>query len=201
MAEHCYAECHLCWEPQISPLCRVSLCLMLLCWVSLMLSVTYKPIRLSVVMLSIVLPIVLMSSFTYADSHKSCMLRIVMPSVIILSAVMLSVVILSVVMLSFTYAEFHLCWVSLVLSVTYKPSMLNVVMLNVVLLNVLAALGTISATAVEIIKNGKWLWMIYLFLFQKNFFFFSKKNCQRIKDISRSWDIKLFTVVSTITVL
>ncbi len=35
IAEHCYAECRLCWVSHISPLCWVSLCGMSLCWVSL----------------------------------------------------------------------------------------------------------------------------------------------------------------------
>ncbi len=34
------------------------------------------------------------------------------------------------------YAVYQLCWLSLLLSVTYKPFMLCVIMLNVVMLNV-----------------------------------------------------------------
>ncbi len=40
-------------------------------------------------------------------------------------------------MLRVTYAEIHLCWVSLMLSVTYKPIMLNVAMVNIIMLNVI----------------------------------------------------------------
>jgi hypothetical protein len=40
-------------------------------------------------------------------------------------------------MLSVVYAECHLCWVSLMLSVTHKSLMRSVVMLNVIMLNVI----------------------------------------------------------------
>ncbi len=51
---------------------------------------------------------------------------------------MLSVVMLNVVMLSVSYADCLLCWLSIMLSVPYKPFMLSVVMLNVVMLSVVA---------------------------------------------------------------
>jgi hypothetical protein len=40
-------------------------------------------------------------------------------------------------MLSVIYAECHLCRVSFMVSVTYKPHLLSVVMLNVVMLTVI----------------------------------------------------------------
>ncbi len=39
-------------------------------------------------------------------------------------------------MLSVTYAEFHLFWVSIILSDTYKPFMMSVVMLDVIMVSV-----------------------------------------------------------------
>jgi hypothetical protein len=71
MAEHCYAAC-------------------LLCWLSRLLSVTYKPFMLSVVTLSV----------TYKTFQLIVTLCVVILSVFILRVVILSVVMLSVVMLS-----------------------------------------------------------------------------------------------------
>ncbi len=46
---------------------------------------------------------------------------------------------------SVTYAECHLCWMSLMLSVTYEPFMLSGIMLNVVMLSVVAPVGSTLA--------------------------------------------------------
>jgi hypothetical protein len=53
--------------------------------------------------------------------------------------VKLSIVTLSI-MAEHCYVECHLCWLSLILSVTHEPFMLSVVMLNVVILGAVAPL-------------------------------------------------------------
>ncbi len=78
-----------------------------------------------------------LSTTTFSITTLSIMtLSIVTLSIVTLSIMTLSIMTLSIVTLStmaeHCYAECRLCWLSLMLSVTYKPLMLYVVMLSVV---------------------------------------------------------------------
>jgi hypothetical protein len=109
--QYCYAECHL-----SSVFFMLSVTNKLIMPSVVILSVTNKPIKLSVVMLSVIM---------LSVTNKAIMLSVVMLSAVMLIVIMLIVtnkaIRLSVVMLSV-----------IMLSVTNKPIMLSVVMLSVV---------------------------------------------------------------------
>ncbi len=65
MSEHCSAVCCLFWVSRISLLFFVSLCQMSLCWLTLMLTVTYKPLILSAFMPNVVIQRVIMHSANF----------------------------------------------------------------------------------------------------------------------------------------
>jgi hypothetical protein len=71
--------------------------------------------------------------------------KLFMLIVIMLIVIMLIIIMLNVIMLSWKYlifrnvinAECHLCWMLLMLGVTYKPFMMSVIMPKVIMLSVI----------------------------------------------------------------
>ncbi len=109
-----YAKCHLCW---------VSLCFVNLCWGSL----CFESLMLSVIMLCVIFAEFCI--FCYGKCYLCQLLHFYADChcVVILIVTMLSA---ESFMMCVIYDEWHLCWVSLIMSVTFFV-ILSVVMLSV----------------------------------------------------------------------